>query len=132
MADPPVGLVAHAMGLSDEVRSLERYLGPHLEGETTSYVATTDRHGQHRVFQFSRWVYAGTRSRGKVFTAFGRIQGDYLVGRWYDNRDEAGYFGVFQLRLIDRNRLEGTWMGHSKAVPGLIRTGPWKWERLPG
>ena len=53
-----------------------------------------DRHGQHFTYQLFRWVYAGTRSQGTVFSAFGRIQGDYLIGRWYDNRDDAGYFGA--------------------------------------
>ena len=100
------------------------------EGETGNYVAPTDRHGQHKIYQFSRWIYAETRSRGKIFTAFGRIQGEYLVGRWYDNRDEAGYFGVFQFRIIDRNELEGIWVGHSKRAPCIIRTGAWKWKRL--
>ena len=90
-----------------------------------------DRHGQHYMYQLFRWVYAGTRSRGKVFSAFGRIQGDYLIGRWYDNKDEAGYFGAFQLRIIDSTQLEGKWIGHSKQNPALIRVGSWKWQKLP-
>ena len=49
-----------------------------------------DRHGQHFTYQLFRWVYAETRSQGAVFSAFGRIQGDFLIGRWYDNRDDAG------------------------------------------
>ena len=101
-------------------------------GDVGQHIAETDRHGQHYMYQLFRWVYAGTRSNGKIFTAFGRIQGDYLIGRWYDNKDEVGYFGAFQLRIIDSDELDGTWIGHSKHTnPALIRVGTWKWTKLP-
>jgi hypothetical protein len=100
------------------------------EGETGNYLMDTDRHGQHYMYQLFRWVYAGTRSRGKVFAAFGRIQGDYLIGRWYDKNDENGYFGAFQLRIVDGRNLKGKWIGHSKQNPALIRSGDWSWTKL--
>ena len=101
-------------------------------GDTGRFKSETERHGNHFMYQFFRWTYAGTRSNGKVFTAFGRIQGDYLIGHWYDNHDEVGYFGAFQLRIIDSNKLEGTWIGHSKTNPALIRIGAWEWKKVLG
>lgn len=98
-------------------------------GDTGRFQNETDRHGHHVLYQFFRWTYAGTRSNGKVFTAFGRIQGDYLIGRWYDEHDEVGYFGAFQLRIVDSKELEGTWIGHSKGNPALIRVGTWSWRK---
>jgi hypothetical protein len=99
-------------------------------GEVGHFQPATARHGQHYMYQLFRWVYARTRSQGKVFTAFGRIQGDYLIGRWYDNTDEAGYFGAFQLRIIDSRELQGKWIGHSKRNPGQIGVGTWSWKRV--
>ena len=101
------------------------------EGETGSYLAEKDRHGHHEIYQFGRWLFAATRSRDRVFHAFGRIQGEYIVGRWYDNADDAGYFGAFQFRIVDSSRLEGKWIGHSKENPALIRHGEWKWKKMP-
>lgn len=98
--------------------------------ECSNYVIQeSDRHGHHFMYQLFRWVYAGTRSKGKIFSAFGRIQGDYLIGRWYDNADEAGYFGAFELRIIDSSNLEGKWIGHSKRDPSRINVGTWKWKK---
>ena len=103
-------------------------------GDVGRYKDKTHRHGHHYTYQFFRWVYAGTRSQGTIFSAFGRIQGDYLIGRWYDNTDEAGYFGAFQLRIVNGAELSGIWTGHSKQNPALIRSGTWKWnkQKSPG
>lgn len=100
------------------------------EGDVGNYAKDIDRHGQHYLYQLFRWVYAGTRSRGKVFAAFGRIQGEYLIGRWYDKKDDCGYFGAFELRIVDNSELRGRWTGHSKQDPSLIRTGDWTWNKL--
>lgn len=100
------------------------------EGDVGSYPKDIDRHGQHYMYQVFRWVYAGTRSRDKVFAAFGRIQGEYLIGRWYDKNDEHGYYGAFQLRIVDSMKLKGKWIGHSKQNPSIIRAGDWTWTKL--
>jgi hypothetical protein len=99
------------------------------DGDTGRFAQTNQRHGHHDMRQFFRWTYARTRSDGKVFTAFGRIQGGYLLGRWYDEYDELGYFGAFQLRIVNSDELEGKWIGHSKQNPAEIRYGTWRWKR---
>ncbi len=98
-------------------------------GEFGRFDREKDRHGHHYMFQLFRWVYAGTRSQGRVFGVFGRIQGEYLIGRWYDDTDEAGYFGAFQLRIVDGSTLDGKWLGHSKKNPANIRSGTWTWTK---
>ena len=100
------------------------------DGDFGRFSKAEGRHGNHTNFQLFRWVYAATRSQGRVFTAFGRIQGDYLIGRWYDQHDDLGYFGAFQLRIVDGDSLDGIWTGHSKQNPALIRNGTWKWTKL--
>lgn len=100
-------------------------------GQVGRFALEKDRHGHHYMYQLFRWVYAGTRSQGAVFAAFGRIQGEYLIGRWYDKNDPNGYFGAFQLRIVSSAELDGTWTGHSKKNPALIQTGAWKWTKNP-
>jgi hypothetical protein len=60
---------------------------------------------------------------------FGKIEGAYLIGTWYDKKDKHAYFGAFQLRFVDSNTLEGKYVGHSRRT-GLIQQDDWNWKKV--
>lgn len=84
------------------------------EAGSTNFSDARDRHGQTLLRQFFRYCYAEFYAGSKKYAMFGRIQGEHIVGRWYDVRDERGYHGSFQLSIVDDERLSGVWIGHSK------------------
>ena len=100
-------------------------------GEVGRFENPIARHGNHKIYQFLRWVYAETRSQGKIFCVVGRIQGDYLSGRWYDKHDDSGYFGAFHMRIVDSQTMNGEWIGHSKSNPAVVGSGQWLWNKNP-
>ena len=79
--------------------------------------------------QFGSYCYAELIARGKVYYFFGKISGEHLVGEWADLNDRLGYFGAFQLRILDSDNLQGIWIGHSKTT-GEIRSDKSIWTRV--
>jgi len=98
-------------------------------GGSETYAAATDRHSHPVIWQFGRYIYAEFFSQGRKFGFFGRISADYIVGEWFDVNDKWGYFGAYQLRMVDSNRMEGMWIGHSKKSHG-IRADKSVWTRI--
>lgn len=90
----------------------------------------TDRHSHPVIRQFGPWCHAEFTALGVVYVLFGRIKGNYLCGDWNDKRDPNGYFGTFQLRIIDANHMDGKFLGHS-AHNAQVRVGKWTWNRIP-
>lgn len=100
------------------------------EVQSSSYPALTDRHGQTQVKQLFKYCYAEFYSRGEKYIFFGKLSSEYIVGRWYDAKDENGYFGTYELYIKNSNNMTGKWIGHSKEKRE-INTGSWSWRKLP-
>jgi len=100
-------------------------------GGSPAYVDPRDRHGHPKIRQFGSYCYADFYSQGKTYCFFGKIFGDYIVGEWFDLNDHAGYFGAFQLRIVDSKELDGLWIGHSKTSVA-IRADKSVWTKLKG
>lgn len=96
--------------------------------DSSNFPQTTDRKSETHLKQLDSYCYGEFTSKGKRYVIFGRILNDYIVGNWYDLHDRKGYFGAFQLRIVDSNILQGRWIGHSKETVE-IRHGTWNWEK---
>lgn len=83
-------------------------------GGSSSYAESVSRHGHPIIKQLGHYCYAEFVSKGKKYCFFGQINGNYWVGDWYDIKDDDGYFGAFQLEIVDSNTMRGKWIGHSK------------------
>lgn len=94
-----------------------------------SFESSTDRHGHPKVKQLGSYCYAEFISKGVTYAVFGRIINNYFVGDWYDKNDSLGYFGAFQLEVIDSKAMEGRWVGHSKTVHE-VKGDEWNWKKI--
>jgi len=90
-----------------------------------------DRHSHAVLRQLGRYCYAEMIYQGKYYYFFGRVHGEYLVGEWFDLKDKSGYFGTFQVRVVNSARMEGKWMGHSQSTRE-IRADRSEWIRVSG
>lgn len=88
----------------------------------------TDRHSHPVILQLGKYCYAEFHAKGVTYGLFGRIQGHYFCGDWYDKTDPHGYFGTFQLRIIDSNTMQGAYLGHSKQDAN-VKAGNWSWQK---
>lgn len=100
-------------------------------GGSDAYKNPTDRHSHAVMRQLGRYCYAELIYQGKYYYFFGRVHGEYLVGEWFDLKDKSGYFGAFQVRVVNASRLEGKWMGHSQTTRE-IRADSSDWTRVLG
>lgn len=98
-------------------------------GGSDKYANPTDRSDHTTLRQLGAYCYAELIYQGRRYYFFGKIQGDYLLGEWFDLKDRSGYFGTFQVRVVNSTRLEGMWMGHSQESH-TIRTGNSVWSRI--
>lgn len=87
---------------------------------------TIDRHGHTVIKQFGRYCYAEFASKGRQYRLFGRIRNNYLIGEWYDAKDKNAYFGVFELRIVSGEVMDGLYLGHSSRNSNLVQD-TWKW-----
>lgn len=88
-----------------------------------------ERHSHPVVRQFGSYCYAEFQSKAKTYVVFGRIVNNYLVGDWYDKNDIHGYFGAFQLQIIDSMLMKGRWIGHSK-TKYEVKGDEWTWTKV--
>lgn len=80
--------------------------------------------------QFGKYCYAEYRIKNdELYYIFGEIKGNNFIGKWGDKENELGYFGVFELRIVNAKKIIGKWMGHSNKRPERINTGEWNWNR---
>ena len=87
-----------------------------------------ERHGHPHIKQLGRYCYAERIVKGTTYVVFGRIIDNFFVGDWYDKKDTHGYFGTFQLEIINSNTMEGLWIGHSK-TERKVRSDIWIWTK---
>lgn len=82
--------------------------------------------------QFGRYCYSEFKSETRTYIFFGKLEGQYLYGKWFDKdsdrKNNIGYFGSFQLKINDGSQMDGLWIGHSASV-SKIKSGPWVWEK---
>jgi hypothetical protein len=98
-------------------------------GGSVRYESATDRHGHSELRQLGSYIYAEFYSQAKRYAFFGQIKNGHVVGDWFDVRDPAGYFGVFQLEIVNSTELRGIWLGHSKEKR-TIRSDASIWKRM--
>lgn len=79
--------------------------------------------------QLGSFVYAEFYSQGVLYAFFGQIKHGYVVGDWFDIKDQNGYFGVFQLEISNSQQLKGRWLGHSKQ-DRTIRSDTSQWKKV--
>ena len=98
------------------------------ESDSERFPQNTDRHSNCELKQFCSYVYGEFTSKQRRYCLFGQIQRGFIFGRWFDAKDELGYFGTFELRIVDSNELKGRWIGHSNRSHE-INHGCWSWSR---
>lgn len=88
------------------------------------------RQSQLELKQFGKYCYAEYRIKNdELYYIFGEIKGNNIIGKWSDKLNELGYYGVFELRIMNPEEINGMWMGHSNKNPEKINTGAWKWKK---
>jgi hypothetical protein len=101
----------------------------HFPNAASSHTNPLERKSLLVVKQFGNFVYGEFSSASINYALFGKIkEGNFIIGDWYDPKDKLGYYGIFQLRIIDKSTIEGKWMGHSKKTT-VINTDKWEWSR---
>lgn len=98
-------------------------------GGSELFAKDVDRHAHTDMRQLGSYCYAESIYQGRRYYFFGRVHGEHIVGEWFDLKDRAGYYGTFQLRVVNANRLEGLWMGHSQSSH-TIRSDSSVWNRV--
>lgn len=100
-------------------------------GGSAAYKNNIDRHGHSKLRQLGNYIYAEFYSQGVLYAFFGQIKHGYVVGDWFDIKDSSGYFGAFQLEIVNSSNLRGLWLGHSKQTR-VIRSDSSIWNRIDG
>lgn len=98
---------------------------------SSNFTESADRIGHPVIRQFGNYCYAEFVSKEITYAVFGKIINEYLVGDWYDTDDVLGYFGSFQLQIIDSKTMKGRWIGHSK-TKHEVKGDEWIWNKLNG
>ena len=94
-----------------------------------SFENATDRHSHPVIKQIGSYCYGEFLSKGITYVVFGRVIKDYFVGDWYDKNDSLGYFGAFQLQILDSKTMKGRWVGHSKTAHE-VKGDTWNWSKI--
>ncbi|WP_321321630.1 hypothetical protein [Labilibaculum sp.] len=95
-----------------------------------NYVSEETRQSELHLKQFGKYCYAEYRIKNdELYFIFGEIRGNNIIGKWGDKTNELGYYGAFELRILDSKEIKGRWMGHSNKSPEKINTGEWNWKR---
>lgn len=97
--------------------------------DSESFEKATDRHSHPEIKQLGSYCYAEFIARGVSYVLFGRVVDSYVVGDWYDKEDPLGYFGAFQLEIINSEAMRGKWIGHSK-IAHVVKGDEWHWRKL--
>ena len=80
--------------------------------------------------QFGKYIYGEFRANNdEEYFVFGEIIGKNIIGKWGDRKNELGYYGSYELRIIDINNIDGIWLGHSNSQPNIINHNKWTWKR---
>lgn len=95
-----------------------------LEGSKI-YSKKSDRQSLITIKQLNNYCYGEFVSKNKTYYIFGEIINRRIIGHWADKKSKLGYFGSFELTIIDQERIEGFWIGHSNENPRLINKHEW-------
>ena len=93
------------------------------------YINETDRHSHTEIKQLWKYIYAEFYSENDKYYIFGEIKDNYIIGHWGDLKDKEGYFGSFQLRVINSSLMTGRWIGHSKSTQDIFGDN-WHWKKM--
>jgi hypothetical protein len=94
------------------------------------YLDKSGRQSALTLKQFGKYIYGEFRvNNDEEYFVFGEIIGRNLIGKWGDRKNTLGYYGSYELRIIDSNNIEGIWLGHSNSQPNIINHNKWTWKR---
>jgi hypothetical protein len=64
--------------------------------------------------QFGKYIYGEFRANNdEEYYVFGEIIGRNIIGKWGDRKNELGYYGSYELKIVDINNIDGIWLGES-------------------
>lgn len=103
----------------------------HWENDISDrYQDKAGRQSALTIKQFGKYIYGEFRvNNDEEYFVFGEIIGRNIIGKWGDRRNSLGYYGSYELRIIDTNKIEGIWLGHSNSQPNDINHNRWTWKR---
>jgi hypothetical protein len=88
------------------------------------------RQSKIRLKQFGKYVYGEFRSNNdEEYYLFGEIIGKNIIGKWGDKKSNLGYFGSYELLIVDSQHIQGIWLGHSNYRPDQINHNKWTMTR---
>ena len=94
------------------------------------YEEVAGRKSSLKLKQFGKYIYGEFRANNdEEYFVFGEIIGRNIVGKWGDKKNELGYFGSYELRIIDSKNIGGIWLGHSNSQPNIINHNKWTWTK---
>ena len=98
---------------------------------SVKYPRQEDTTSEVKIRQFGKYCYAefGSLNGNEHYYLFGEVLDKLIIGKWADRTTSLGYFGSFELRIVNNNRLEGIWLGHSNEQPDKINSNQWLWTR---
>ena len=96
--------------------------------DTDNFSEFDERYSSISIRQFGRYCYGEFHSKGVTYSVFGKVNQGFFMGEWFDKEDEMGYFGTFELVIIDKNNMQGKWIGHSKTTTS-VKGDNWVWNR---
>jgi hypothetical protein len=121
------------------VRSIFRMKVENIAGEwkqvwsntlSERYPAEQARTSKMIIKQFGSFVYGEFRANNdEEYYIYGELIGRNIVGKWRDRKNDLGYFGAFEVRIINNAQIHGLWCGHSNVRPEEIYTDHWDWVR---
>ncbi len=120
------------------VRGIFHTNPPNLRGEWDVFWESTSdnfssdlkRKKTANIYQVDSYCYADYAAGDQRYCMIGTIEESYLTGIWRNIKDAHGYRGAFQLRLVNKSRLDGRWIGFS-TTHLEINTGKYSWEKNP-
>jgi hypothetical protein len=95
---------------------------------SVQYEDQLKRHSYATIRQFGKFCSAEFKSDNTTYRMFGKIQGSFIIGEWYDIESDLGYFGTFQLKILSNSSIKGKYIGHSQNT-GTIGFDDWIWTR---
>lgn len=121
------------------VRSIFRTKPENISGDWTQiwessvsdkYQEPASRKSKLKLKQFGKYIYGEFRANNdEEYFVFGEIIGKNIIGKWGDKNNELGYFGSYELRIVDSQNIKGLWLGHSNSKPDIINSNSWVWTK---
>ena len=75
--------------------------------------------------QLNNYCYGEFISNEEKYFIFGELINRKIIGHWSDSKSKLGYFGAFEFSIVDQNRIEGLWIGHSNEKPHILNKNTW-------